>query len=108
MDRADHRATDLIGTAVVDTEGEQVGEIDDLVVSPTDGRIHAVLAVGGVLGVGERLVSVPLEELEIEPEAADGEARDSEPTVRLRMTSEELESRPQFRYDREERTAGVR
>ncbi len=114
MERSDHRATELIGMSVVDSRGEEVGEIDDLIVSPNDGRIEAVLALGGVLGLGERLVSIPIEDLEIETteqSAVGGQqpaGNSDQHVVRLRMTSEELiRSRPEFQYP-DERTARVR
>jgi len=44
----------LIGTRVKTTDGKDVGEIDQLIVSQSDGKItHAVLGKGGVLGIGE-------------------------------------------------------
>jgi sporulation protein YlmC with PRC-barrel domain len=44
----------LIGTKVKTTDGKAVGEIDQFVVNPSDGKItHAILGKGGVLGIGE-------------------------------------------------------
>ncbi|HEY8555235.1 MAG TPA: PRC-barrel domain-containing protein [Burkholderiales bacterium] len=113
MDRTDRRASELIGMTVVDSRGEEIGEIDDLVVSPEDGRIFAVLAIGGVIGIGERLISVPLEDLElttpgVEPREPGVPGEPSENAARLKMTSEQLiETQPEFQYSTDERTAGI-
>lgn len=51
-------AAGLIGREVVGPDGEQIGEVVDLVIGP-DGTTQAVLiGVGGFLGLGERTVAV--------------------------------------------------
>jgi sporulation protein YlmC with PRC-barrel domain len=98
MDRDASRVSKIIGTTVTDSRGESLGEIDDLVLSAA-GRMEAVVAVGGILGIGERLVAVPVDDLMIETIANDdGEER--EVRVRIDMTAEEfIEANPEFRYD---------
>ena len=45
----------IIGTRIRTADGKDVGEIDQLVVNPSDGKItHVVLGKGGVLGIGEQ------------------------------------------------------
>ena len=45
----------IIGTRVKTVDGKEAGEIDQLVVNPTDGKItHVILGKGGVLGIGEQ------------------------------------------------------
>jgi sporulation protein YlmC with PRC-barrel domain len=99
LDVFDYRASDLIGAAVLDERGERVAEVDDFVVSTEDDELHAVLAVGGFIGFGEKLITLPFDELQI---TTDGE----NPQVRIAMTGDRLqqliESRPEFRYDRQE------
>lgn len=69
--------TDLLGSTVRSVRGEEVGTIDDLIVE--DGRIHtAVLSIGGILGIGDRLVGVPYSDLR---RAGDGDAYVVEKTV---------------------------
>jgi sporulation protein YlmC with PRC-barrel domain len=93
MERAASRASNIIGTTVTDNRGEDLGEIDDLVVTP-QGRLEAVLSVGGVLGIGERLIAVPMEELMIE------RRDDNEMQVRMNTTASELlDHHPEFRYE---------
>ena len=43
----------LVGTKVKTSDGDSVGSIDQLIFNQTDGKItHAIIAKGGVLGVG--------------------------------------------------------
>ena len=98
LDVFDHRASDLIGATVLDDRGETVAEVDDIVVSIDDRKLHAVLAIGGFLGFGETLTSIPFDELQIT-------SSDGDPQVRIKMTREQLEqlvaARPEFRYERQ-------
>ena len=53
-------ATSLCARTVVDSTGEVLGSIVDLLLDLERGRIaYAVVASGGFMGVGERLVAVP-------------------------------------------------
>lgn len=55
-----NRASKLIGMNVKNQLNENLGEIEDLVVDMQSGRIsYAVLATGGVLGIGEKYIAVP-------------------------------------------------
>ena len=52
--------TDICAQAVVDGAGEVLGSIVDLLLDLERGRIaYAVVASGGFIGLGERLVAVP-------------------------------------------------
>ncbi len=60
LDR-DFRASDVIGMSVQNPQGEDLGEIHDLVVDINNGRVHyAVLSFGGFLGLGEKLFAYPV------------------------------------------------
>lgn len=56
-------ADDLDGVDVVDRAGDKVGEIKRVVLAPDRKSAHAVISVGGVLGMGARDISVSLDEL---------------------------------------------
>lgn len=62
---AGYRATKIVGSTVVNETNEKIGDIDDLLVEPSDKVLFAVLSVGGFLGMGERLVVVPFSSLQI-------------------------------------------
>ena len=60
------RASKLIGASVVNDKNEKIGSIDDLIITPTDHVLFAVISVGGFLGVNSRLVAVPYTSLQID------------------------------------------
>lgn len=61
-----YRASRMIGTAVLNDKNEKIGTVDDLIVSPNDRVLFAVLSVGGFLGINRRLVAVPYSELKVD------------------------------------------
>lgn len=57
----DVRASKLIGKEVKDTKGEKIGEIKDMVVDVANSKVHyTVLSMGGVLGLGDKLLTFPV------------------------------------------------
>jgi sporulation protein YlmC with PRC-barrel domain len=54
----------LLGSPVVNTKGDKVGKIEDVVLDQT-GKYFAVLSVGGFLGIGDKDVAVPLNDLQL-------------------------------------------
>jgi len=53
------RASQLIGTVVVDEANKEVGAVHDLILSNT-GKVNiAILEVGGFIGIGAKYVAVP-------------------------------------------------
>ncbi len=53
-------ASTLAGDKVVDTAGEKLGKLEDLMIDLDRGTIaYAVLSVGGVLGMGDKLFAIP-------------------------------------------------
>lgn len=53
-------ATSLIGSEVRNPEGEHLGSIIELMIDMETGHVaYAVLAVGGFLGLGEKLFALP-------------------------------------------------
>jgi sporulation protein YlmC with PRC-barrel domain len=64
------KASNLIGKKVTNLEGENLGDIKDLVINWRDGGIvaYAVLSFGGFMGVGDKLFAVPWEVLILSPD----------------------------------------
>lgn len=66
---ADHqvRASKVVGASVYNDQNQSVGSIDDVLMSDSDHKANtAVISVGGFLGMGGKLVSVPFDQLKIE------------------------------------------
>jgi sporulation protein YlmC with PRC-barrel domain len=54
----------LKGFDVVNKEGEDLGNIEDIMIDVTTGKIvYAVLSFGGFLGIGDKLFAIPWGEL---------------------------------------------
>lgn len=54
------RASVMIGTDVVNSTGDNLGDIKEVVIDPRSGRVaYAVVSFGGFLGMGEKLFAVP-------------------------------------------------
>jgi hypothetical protein len=54
----------VLGSKVVNANGDEVAEIEDLVADQSQ-TYYAVLSVGGFLGVGDKKVAIPLEDLQL-------------------------------------------
>ena len=66
------RLSQLIGMAVHSSQNlqsPQIGKIDDLVMTGDSKVTMAVIAVGGFLGLGAKLVAVPWSQLQMQPDA---------------------------------------
>jgi hypothetical protein len=85
---AGFRASKIIGTSVSDDANENIGKVDDLLVSPNGAPPFAILSVGGFLGMDSHYVAVPYENLSFV---------DSKPVLRG-ATKESLKMLPEFRY----------
>jgi hypothetical protein len=57
---------------VRNSEGKDIGEIDQLIVDPADGKVsHVVVGRGGMLGIGEHKVVLQWSDLKLQPNPAD-------------------------------------
>jgi hypothetical protein len=80
---------EVIGTAVHNINDEEVGSIADLVMDQDHKLAGVVLSVGGFLGVGDKWVAVPVEQIELPK--GDQPAR-----LLLAVTEEQLTNAPDF------------
>ncbi|KEQ08130.1 PRC-barrel domain-containing protein [Pseudorhizobium pelagicum] len=82
------RVSDFEGKAVYGTDGESIGEINDVLVSQ-DGSVNAVIiGVGGFLGIGEKDVAVDMTALELGPGATQAEADQAASTMNDDVSAE--------------------
>jgi sporulation protein YlmC with PRC-barrel domain len=84
-----YRASKLSGADVYNRNKDNIGTLDDLIVSPgTERTTYAILSVGGFLGMGKHLVAVPFNDLQI----------DNRRVVLPEATKKSLEALPEFKY----------
>ena len=87
------RASKLIGTKIVNTANETIGDINEIVLGK-DGKVAAVIVgVGGFLGVGEREVAMGFEFIRM--------GRDSNNNLVLtaNTSKDALKNAPEWRWD---------
>jgi sporulation protein YlmC with PRC-barrel domain len=87
------RASKLIGTNVVNTANETIGEVNEIVLGK-DGNVAAVIiGVGGFLGMGEREVAINFKSIRM--------TRDQRNNLVLTMdaTKDTLKAAPEWRWD---------
>jgi hypothetical protein len=80
---------EVIGTDVVNVMDEEVGTIADLVMDQEQKLVGVVLSVGGFLGIGEKWVAIPVDEIDFP--AGDQPAR-----LLVAVTEEQLTNAPDF------------
>jgi sporulation protein YlmC with PRC-barrel domain len=61
-----YRISKLIGSAVYNDQNEKIGSVDDLITKDGSQIIIAVVSVGGFLGMGNKLVAIPYDQLHLE------------------------------------------
>jgi sporulation protein YlmC with PRC-barrel domain len=82
------RASEIIGKTVTNRMDQKIGIVDDLLIS-REGRVaNVVLSVGGFLGIGDKLVTVPYGDIEKRADA-----------LVLSRTADEIRVLPEFKYD---------
>jgi sporulation protein YlmC with PRC-barrel domain len=88
---ADHqvRASKVVGASVYNDQDQSIGSVDDVLMNDNDHKAGtAVISVGGFLGMGSKLVSVPFDQLKI----------DNDRIVMPGATKASLEGMPEYRY----------
>lgn len=63
------KTEEILGMSVVNAADEEIGEINDLIVSKDGTVAGVVISVGGFLGIGDKLVGVAWSQVSVEPEA---------------------------------------
>lgn len=115
-------ASQFIGRTVYSSANENVGEINDLVMNKDLDTVVAIIGVGGFLGIGEKDVAIPVEQITITTDTANntmtgtgtgttattddntttgsttaaGAPGTATPKLVIAMTREQLESAPAF------------
>lgn len=85
-------ANTYIGQSVYNSADESIGSISDLILEKDGGITAAVIGVGGFLGIGEKAVAVPFNNITV-TQAPDG----GEVKLTTTETAETLQAAPEFK-----------
>ncbi len=94
-----------MGMNIHNSQGESVGEIEDIVLDCHSGKVsYAAVSYGGFLGIGDKLFAVPFEAFEVKAEGNAAENREQPLTeddyaLVLNVTQEQLEGQEGFDED---------
>lgn len=61
-----YQIRDIEGKSVVNQQDEEIGEISRIVEHKASGDLYAVVSIGGVWGIGDDEVALPLEDIEMQ------------------------------------------
>jgi hypothetical protein len=81
----------LLGQDVYNDQGENIGEIEDLIISPERNISYGIVSSGGFLGIGSHDVAIPAKQFQMDEKG------------RLLLpgaTKEKLREMPRFEYTR--------
>lgn len=88
-----YRVSQLIGRDVINEQNEEIGEIDDFVIG-RDQVLFVILEVGGFLGIGEHLIAMPANAIDMETVKG---------KIRIKSASRgQLQKMPQFNYGKDQ------
>ncbi len=90
-------ADTLIGMSVIDSDGESVGEISDLIIGQDDVVNHAIVEVGGFLGFGAKTTAIDLGHVTVD---------ESKSEVTLDISRADIDAMPEYQRDDEGWFAG--
>jgi hypothetical protein len=79
----------MIGKPVVNAEGQEIGQVRDLLMGQDGAVTQAIVDVGGFLGVGAKQIAVPWDQIAVQP---DGNG------ITLPMARQQLETAPEHAY----------
>lgn len=79
----------LVGASVYNDQNQSIGSVDDVLMGTDHKATTAVLSVGGFLGMGSKLVSVPIDQLKV---------RDNK-VVMPGATKASLEQMPAYKFN---------
>ncbi|ABK90009.1 PRC-barrel domain-containing protein [Francisella tularensis subsp. novicida] len=81
-------ATTLIGDDVVNYNGENLGEVKEIMLDTNTGEVaYVVVSFGGFLGMGDKLFAFPIKAFKVDTANAQ---------FKIKKTKEELEEAPGF------------
>jgi hypothetical protein len=95
-DNGGMRTSKIVGSSVYNDQNQKIGSVDDLVVD-NNHSMHAILSVGGFLGMGAKLVDVPFDKLQFGNTKGSSDNR----VVLPGTTKDQLTSMPDYHFTKE-------
>lgn len=92
-----YRGSKVIGSTVYNDRNENIGKIDDVLISADGKAPYAVLSVGGFLGMGNHLIVVPTSNLKV---AFDKDKSNDTKIVLPGATKDQLKGLPEYTYSK--------
>jgi sporulation protein YlmC with PRC-barrel domain len=93
MNPSMHRGSKLIGADVENPQGQDLGDIKDVIIDGQTGRVaYVVIAFGGLMGLGDKYFAVPFEALRAEPGQKPGDRE----RYLLNVDTERMKNAPGF------------
>jgi sporulation protein YlmC with PRC-barrel domain len=86
---SDRYAKKMMGMDVINSNDENIGELEDIALDSNGKAEYAIVSVGGFLGVGDKLIAVPYEELRM---------NQNDEKIVLDVTKDRLEQANEFQY----------
>src|ERR1700749_3447783 len=86
------RVSKLIGSSVYNDQNEKIGSLDDLILKDGNHIAMGIVSVGAFLGMGNKLVAVPYEQLHL------GMDKDQTKITMPGASNEALTAMPTFTY----------
>jgi len=83
-------ADDLIGMNVVDSDGESVGKVSDVIIGSDDVVQHAIVEIGGFLGFGAKTTAIDVKHASVDQ---------SKGEVSLHITRAEIDAMSTYERD---------
>lgn len=85
-------AQELMGKTVVGANGQELGEVSDVVLDPSTGQAkQLVISSGGFLGIGERTVAVDMAQAQVTPGSNNVQVSS--------LTQDQVQAMKEFEYD---------
>lgn len=85
-------SSQLVGATVYNSANENIGEVEDLIISSNGSVSAVVIGVGGFLGLGEKIVAMPFNALSTE------KGDNNSLKIKVEGTKESLKSMPDYKY----------
>ena len=82
---SDWRSSKVVGLNVYNAKAEKIGDINDLIIGSNGAVTHAIVGVGGFLGIGEKYHPVPWSTLDYD---------EGEQSYVVNFTKEQLQAAP--------------